>query len=244
MEHDIGERFFQQTRYTRENLAAMRVSHESERPGLYKEYPGKPVINLPNPRPPDDLFSLAKTLQMRRSVRGYITKPLTINQLSYLLWATDGVSLTAGEFNLRTAPSAGALYPIETYILVNHVEGIAPGLYHYAIKAHGLKSLKEGNLGRDFTRAAMGQRTCAEAAIVFIWTAMFQRTLYRYHDRGYRYLYLDTGHIAENLALTATAMGLASCQIGAYYDGEIDRLLGLDGTNESVVYMSVAGYAN
>ena len=244
MEPNIGDRFFQETRYTRKNLAAMQVRNESQRPRLYKDHPGKISVTLPPPLPPENVLSITEALQKRRSIRKYSSKALTINQLSFLLWGTDGVSLTVGDFNLRTAPSAGALYPIETYILVNRVEGITPGLYHYAVKEHSLESLKEGELGPDFARAAMGQRTCAEAPVVFIWTAIFGRTTYRYHERGYRYVYLDVGHIAENMALTATAMGLASCQIGAYFDDEIDTLLCFDGVSESVVYLSVVGYPN
>ena len=244
MKPNIGDKFFQETRYTRENLAKVRSDNSSHKPDLFKEYSVKQRINLPPPQPPDNLLPLGKILQQRRSVRKFSSRPLTINQLSYLLWASDGISFSTGDFYLRTAPSAGALYPIETYILINRVEGIAPGLYHYAIKAHALETLKEGELGSDFARAAMGQRTCAEAPIVFIWTAIFQRTLYRYHERGYRYIYLDAGHIAQNMALNATAMGMVSCQIGAYFDDEIDKLLTLDGVSESVVYMSVAGYAD
>jgi SagB-type dehydrogenase family enzyme len=147
-----------------------------------------------------------------------------------------------GEFHFRPAPSAGALYPIETYLIVNNVDGISQGLYHYAIRPHALEELKTADLRNDIVQVTQGQRMHAFAGAVIIWTAIFQRTKFRYHDRAYRLIYLDVGHIAQNLALTAVGLGLASCQVGAYFDDEVNSLIGVDGKEESVIYMSVVGW--
>ena len=112
----------------------------------------------------------------------------------------------------------------------------------YFVKAHALEELRTGQLGHDITQAALGQKMCLNAAAVFIWTAVFYRSKWKYEERAYRYIYLDAGHIAENLALAGTAVGLGTCQIGALFDGEVNDIIGVDGTAESVIYMSVVGH--
>ena len=236
----IGDEFFKQTKYTRENVNAMRGEALGFRPEAYKEYPEKPRIPLPNPHM--ETLRLDEALHRRKSIRRYSQKALTIEQLSYLLWAVAGIQRTENNFHFRPAPSAGALYPIDTYVVVNNVESVPKGIYHYAIRPHGIEELKIGDATRDVMRATMGQRMLAEAPLALIWTAIFQRSKFRYHDRAYRYIYLDAGHIAQNLALAAVGIGLASCQVGAYFDDEVNALIGVDGTDESVIYMSVAGW--
>ena len=132
---------------------------------------------------------------------------------------------------------------IETYLVVNNVEEINPGVYHYNIQNHYLELLKEGDYAAETAQAALGQRMCADAPVVFIWTAVFQRMKWKYDQRAYRYVYLDAGHIVENLALTATSLGLGSCQIGALFDDEVNQIIDVDGTEESVIYMSVVGHS-
>ena len=172
-----------------------------------------------------------------------MTKIIVIKKeiLSYLLWASTGISRKEEGYEFRTAPSAGALYPIETYLVVNNIKEINPGVYHYNIQNHYLELLKEGDYAVETAKAALGQKMCVEASVVFIWTAIFQRMKWKYNQRAYRYVYLDAGHIAENLALTATSLDLGSCQIGALYDDEVNDIIGVDGTEESVIYMSVVG---
>lgn len=236
----IGDDFFRQTKYTRENVNNMRNGDPAVRLDPYKEYPDKPRITLPPAYA--ETLTLDQALQKRKSIRRYAAKSLTIEQLSYLLWAVAGIQRTEGNFHFRPAPSAGALYPIETYIVVNNVADVPKGIYHYAIRPHAIEELRNGDAGRDIMLATMGQRMHAEAPVAFIWTAIFQRSKFRYHDRAYRYIYLDAGHIAQNLALAAVGLGLASCQVGAYFDDEVNTLIGVDGTEESVIYMSVAGW--
>jgi SagB-type dehydrogenase family enzyme len=240
MTDGTGDTFQQDTKYVRDKMARGGLNGSS-RPGMYKEYPNKPSIALPAPEPAVT-SSVDLALRQRRSIRSYSDRPLNIEQLSYLLWASTGIQRRERNFEFRTAPSAGALYPIETYIIVNNVQNVPQGLYHYSIKQHTLEELQTGDIRQAITSAAMGQRICSQAAVVFIWTAVFQRTKWRYQDRAYRYIYLDAGHIAQNLALSATSLGLGSCQIGALFDEEVNEILDVDGIEESTIYMTVAGW--
>jgi len=235
-----GDTFQQETKYMRDEMPG-RSPDRSGRPGLYKEYAGRTTIRLPSPES-TATSSLDQALRQRRSIRSYSARPLNKQHLGYLLWASTGIQRTEHGFEFRTAPSAGALYPIETYLVVNNVDDIPQGVYHYSIKLHALEEMQTGDFSRSVTSAAMGQRICSQAAVVFIWTAIFERSKWRYQDRGYRYIYLDAGHIAENLALAATSLGLGTCQVGALFDDEVNDIIGVDGIEESTIYMTVAGW--
>ena len=130
---------------------------------------------------------------------------------------------------------------METYLVVNSVEGIEPGVYHYAVQDHALEQLRAGDFRQAITRAALDQGMAARANVVFVWTAVFPRSKWKYLQRAYRYVYLDAGHVAQNVALAAVALGLGSCQIAALYDDESNTLLGVDGMQESTIYMTVVG---
>jgi SagB-type dehydrogenase family enzyme len=217
------------------------------RPEGYKEYPRAPRVGLPAPDSTggDGLWAL---LNSRRSVRAYDGTPLSMAELSQLLWAAggasrkaDGTTRQAGPTVLRTAPSAGALYPIETYVAVHAVEGMPQGLYHYQVREHALAQLATGDQRLAVAAAALDQGMAADADLVLMWSAVFGRTTWKYRQRGYRYVYLDAGHIAQNAALAAVALGLGSCQIAALYDDGANALLGLDGETESVIYMTAVG---
>jgi SagB-type dehydrogenase family enzyme len=171
----------------------------------------------------------------------YKGEPITAQQLSQLLWATQGTTRQIREHQFRAAPSAGALYPIETYLAVNSVEDLSPGLYHYDALDAVLQLLNEGAQGPRAASAALDQGMAETAAVVFIWTAIPQRSRWKYLERAYRYIYLDAGHIAQNLYLAATGLGLGCCGIGALYDEEVNDLVGVDGTTETVVYMCTVG---
>jgi SagB-type dehydrogenase family enzyme len=235
----VGDNFQQETKYQKHRMPSKPLDWAS-RPPLYKHYPDSQTVILPDiPAVPD--AALYDVLRNRKSVRAYDSHPLSKESLSYLLWASTGISRNEDGYAFRTAPSAGALYPIETYLVINHIKEIASGVYHYHIQDHCLELLKEGGYGVETAAAALGQQMCAEAAVVFIWTGIFQRMKWKYGQRAYRYIYLDAGHIAENLALAATSLGLGSCQIGALFDDEVNRIIEVDGNQESVVYMSVVG---
>jgi SagB-type dehydrogenase family enzyme len=185
---------------------------------------------------------LWETIKERRSVRNFSDEPMDKSHLSQLLWASQGITADYMGYELRTAPSAGALYPIETYVSIQNVEGIEPGIYHYGVLHHELRQLQLGDFRSTVARAALDQDFLTTANVVFIWTAVFERSKWKYKQRAYRYVYLDAGHIAQNVALAAVALGLGSCQIGALYDEEVNSILEIEGEQESVLYMTAVGY--
>ncbi|MDY6964821.1 MAG: SagB/ThcOx family dehydrogenase [Halobacteriota archaeon] len=240
MSEGVGDRFHKETKYHPDRMPGGSLDF-SIKPDTYKEYTGCRKIKLSGFRSVEST-SLFEALKSRRSVRRFSQEPISIEDLSYLLWASSGIARNEGGRDFRTAPSAGALYPIETYIMANNVKGLEEGVYHYSIKEHLLEELRLGDLKTDITLAALGQKMCRESAVVFVWTAIFYRSKWKYKQRAYRYIYLDCGHIAENLALASCSLGLGSCQIGALFDDEVNRILNVDGTEESVIYMSVVGH--
>ncbi len=185
---------------------------------------------------------LWETLRARRSVRAYADSPLPVQALSRLVWASGGET-GRREHGLayRTTPSAGALYPVETYVSCRNVEGVAPGVYRYLPAGHILEPVRSGDISKDLADAALGQPFVARAAAVFVWTAVVERCTVKYADRGYRYIYMEAGIVSENLHLAATALGLGSCAVGAFSDGAVDALLGLDGTDEIALLLQAVG---
>ena len=234
----IGDIFQQKTKYNRNQLA--EAPDWSLKPDQYKHYPSNPQISLP---PPKSLTTeaLDVAIQHRKSIRDFSQESLSKEQLSYLLWSSTGIQRKERSFVYRTAPSAGALYPIETYVIIHNVEDIAPGVYHYNIEQHRLEELKTGDFRKEITTSALDQQMCYYAAAVFVWTAIFNRSKCKYGERAYRYIYLDAGHIAENLSLSATSFDLGTCQIAALYDDEVNQLINVDGITESTIYLSVVG---
>ncbi|MBN1455946.1 MAG: SagB/ThcOx family dehydrogenase, partial [Methanomicrobia archaeon] len=213
----------------------------ARKPDTYKHYPSAPRVALDEPDQTGGA-PLWSVLAKRRSVRHFSTEePLTNAELSQLLWAAQGVTNVQQGYAFRTAPSAGALYPVETYVVVNAVEDVEPGVYHYAVAQHELEQLRTGDFRMAVAQAALDQEMAYHAHVVFIWTGVFPRSTWKYQQRAYRYVYLDAGHIAQNVALAAVGLGLGSCQIGALYDDEVNALLDVDGVNESVVYITVVG---
>lgn len=235
----VGDHFQQETKYDRHRMTG-GGQDLARKPETYKRYGKVPKLKLPPPRLEGGL-PLWESLAQRRSVRRYSGPPLTIGELSQLLWATQGVTAKINQFALRTAPSAGALYPVETYLVLNEVERVKSGLYHYEVGVHQLAQLKEGNLGRLVAAASLGQSMLERADAVFVWSAVLPRAKWKYKQRAYRYIYMDAGHIAQNLALAAVSLGLGTCQVGAFFDGEMNQLLELDGENETVIYLSAVG---
>lgn len=234
----IGDKFQEKTKYYPNKIP--KTTDVSSKPDLYKEYPDSEKIELDH----SDLeikVSFNEVLQNRQSIRKFTREPLSLEKLSFLLWASTGISHREHGYEFRTAPSAGALYPIETYVVANNINNLEKGVYHYSIKNHQLEQLKIGDYRKESTKAAMNQTKCSYAAVVFIWTAVFNRVKYKYRQRAYRYIYLDAGHIAENLALASTVLDLGSCQIGALFDEKVNDILNVDGKKESAVYMSVVG---
>ena len=209
-------------------------------PPADKSYFNTPRFPLPEP----DLVhghSLWDCLKKRRSIRRYSNTPLTAQELSNLVWSIQGVTERVGTHLLRTAPSAGALYPFETYIHVTNVEDFEKGFYHLHVASFSLEQLKKGDFSEELASAALGQRMVARAGVVFLWSAVPLRCMAKYRNRGIRYIFLDLGHLCQNLQLAATALGMGSCPIGAFFDDELNSLLDLDGIEETIVYMNPVG---
>ncbi len=237
----IGQKYQQETKYSRKDLhGRSRLRHR--RAEAFKEYEAPlAVIPLPDPElaPQADLWTLLRHRRSRRNYNRDTVLPLDV--LSALLWATQGISAAKGDFFFRTAPSAGALYPVESYLSVRAVNTLQPGLYHFRPQHFDLELLKKGDYSVALTAAALAQNMVQQAQVTFLWSAIVARSLWKYEERAYRYIYLDAGHIAQNLYLAGEALGLGVCAIGALFDDEVNGLLDLDGTDETIVYMATVG---
>lgn len=206
-------------------------------------------IDLPAP---DNLalgtMSLAQVVRQRRSLRDYALTALTMEELSFLLWCTQGVSSfeqdAAGniESQFRTVPSGGSRHPFETYLLINRVEGLSPGLYRFMPFGHKLCLLrKSGELATRAEAICYGQPFVGQAAVVFIWSAVPYRTEWRYGYISHRMIAIEAGHLCQNLCLAAESIGGGACAILGYSQAHMDALLGVDGENEFTVYMATVG---
>jgi SagB-type dehydrogenase family enzyme len=235
-----GDDFQRLSKYHRDSLGGKDLDWEAK-PEVYKRYPPEPErFELETPQR-DGGMPLYRVLQTRRSERRFRNDNISGSDLAQILWASQGLSLSTEHHQFRTAPSAGALYPIETYCVINRVSGFKPGVYHYQVLYHCLVLLKEGEFGRDLARAALGQRMVQEAAFNLVWSAVIERSRWKYDQRAYRYIYMDAGHIAENTALAAISAGLGSVQIGAFFDEEVDQVIGVNGESEFAIYMTSVG---
>jgi SagB-type dehydrogenase family enzyme len=240
MDDRIGEKFQRYTKYERKRMPKGSLDL-NRKPPMYKEYPDTRKIGLtPVDRCGD--MSLHEALLRRKSLRRFIEAPISLETLSCLLWSSSGIQRKEMGFAFRTAPSAGALYPVETYVVANQVTEVEQGVYHYNVKHHLLEELARGDFREDIADAALGQRMCASAAVCILFTAMFERSAWKYRQRAYRYIYLDAGHMAQNLALASSSLSLGCCHIGSMFDNEINEIIGVDGIRESIVYMSVIGH--
>lgn len=239
MRQGIGDRFQQDTRYHRDRLPGGTLDWNTK-PETYKRYPEAPRFSLPPPETGGGK-GLWDVLADRRSLREFRARPLPEQHVSQILWAAQGITAERFGFKFRTTPSAGALYPVETYLVANHLEETPRGVYHYAVEDHCLEQIRQGDFRIRVARAALDQKVAYDAHFVLVWTAVFERCEWKYRQRAYRYVYLDAGHIGQSAALAATAEGLGSCQIGAIYDEEANDLLGVDGIEESTIYMTVVG---
>lgn len=208
-----------------------------EKPAGEKSYEGALRHQLPDPRGRPGL-SFEEILEQRRSIRDYASGPLTLDELSRLLHAAQGITSDRG---LRAAPSAGALYPIEVYAVVHNVAELEPGLLHYVVNTHTLERVKTGDLRAALVAAAVDQPHVGSGGVALVLTAIFQRTRWKYQERTYRYVLMEAGHIAQNVYLAATSLGLAACAVGAFVDDQLNDLLGVDGDEEAALYIISVG---
>jgi SagB-type dehydrogenase family enzyme len=240
---NIGKEFIKKTRY--QFLGPSEQDRGLPQPPLEQEPEADvPQIALPAPSglniPAKDL---REAIEHRRSLRRYSRAPLTLEELSFLLWCTQGVRrVVPGSATYRTVPSAGARHAIETFLMVNNVQGVPEGLYRFSGLRHALIEVsRNAGLADQLTSACLGQPFVKTSAVTFAWAAAVERMRWRYGERGYRYLLLDAGHVCQNLYLAAEAVGCGVCAIAAFADEAVDRLLGFDGENRFTLYLATVG---
>ena len=241
---NIGQDFVRLTRYIYERESDQTLG--VPRPDAIKVRSGE-IISLPaigTLKMPE--MPLAKAIEQRRSVRKYSPVPLKQEELSFLLWASswarDFRSTEQMEITFRNVPSAGSRHPLETFLDIRRVEGIKPGLYYYHPVKHCLILYDDSpEIAAKIYEGCMFQEMIPTAAVNFILTAVPYRTVWRYGQRGYRYLYLDAGHIGQNIHLAAEAIDAGACMIGAFLDEAMNDAIGLDGIEEFVIYIASVG---
>lgn len=180
--------------------------------------------------------SLEQLLAQRRSIRDYQATALELAEIGQLLWAAQGITHLQG---LRAAPSAGALYPLELYVVTGRIEGLAQGVYHYDPRHHQLMKTSDGDLRDALARAALSQGWIKHASAVIVFTADYERTTRKYGKRGKRYVHIEVGHAAQNLFLQSESFGLATVVVGAFNDDEVARLLRLPADLQPLLLMPV-----
>ncbi|PWY57687.1 nitroreductase [Legionella qingyii] len=197
----------------------------------------KNTIGLELPQPVySSPVSIEEALKKRRSVRQYKNQALTLRQISQLLWAAQGITSDMG---FRTAPSAGALYPLEIYLIARNVKNLTSGVYHYKPQKHTLTKLKEGDVSLQLTKAAFGQEAVKSSAANIVITAVFSRTVKKYGKMGKRFVFMEAGHAAQNIYLQTVSLNLATVSIGAFDNIQVRKALGF--VDEEPLYVLPIG---
>ena len=185
-------------------------------------------IKLPEPKH-DGNVSIEKALFDRRSIRAFGDEPLAIEDISQLLWAAQGITDPSG---YRAAPSAGALYPLEAYLVAGKVTALPSGIYKYNPRGHELIRVMGGDKRMELCNAALGQTSIKHAPASLVLAAVYERTTKKYGDRGIRYAHMEAGHAAENVCLQGVSLGLGTVVIGAFYDDDVKKVMQLAGQEE------------
>lgn len=193
------------------------------------------TIRLPEPLL-DSKTSVERAIRKRRSVRSFKDSPLTLAEVSQLLWAAQGITSQQG---LRTAPSAGALYPLEVYLVAGNVDGLPAGVYHYRPMKHELVRVIAGDKRTELCTAALGQSSVKNAAAVIVFTAVYERTTVKYGERGMQYVHMETGHAAQNVSLQAVPLDIGTVVIGAFHDSEMRKVLKMPDREQPLCAMPV-----
>jgi len=242
MMSSIGKEFMEKTKF--QYLDRSDQSRNIPQPPLEMEYDAsRRVRELPRH---DNIkirsFDLRQAIEGRRSIRTYSQEPLTIEELSYLLWVTQGVVHATPGATFRNVPSAGARHALETYLLINNVGDVPEGIYRFlAIENRLVEVNTDPDIADRVTEGCLGQDFIRKSAVTFIWVADAYRMKWRYGERGYRYLHLDAGHVCQNLYLSAGSLDCGVCAIAAFSDDHMNDLLELDGVEQFVIYIASVG---
>lgn len=244
MKENIGVDFLERTKYRNLDVPAQSLGYPN--PPLQKPVKNQ-TIELPSP----SLISIEdcnvrEIIEARSSVRSYSDEHINLEELSYLLWCIQGVKkVVSGIASFRNVPSAGARHALETYIISNRVQGLDKGIYRFIAIGHKLEVIEiDNNVVREVKKACLNQEFVTESALVVVWSAVPYRMTWRYGDRGYRYLFLDAGHSCQNLYLSSESIGYGVCAIAAFSDENMNELIGIDGKDEFVIYVSAVGKKN
>lgn len=223
----------QQLRLPQPPLCKAPMADESERIALPLDFSGLELKN--------DVISLIRD---RRSSRVYTEEDMSIEELSFLLWATQGIKSIRGKSyaTIRTVPCGGARHEFETYLIVRKISGLAEGIYHYLPMEHAIEFLgKPENIEKTINDTLCGQKWAEKANVVFYWTMVAYRAEWRYGTHSHRVALLDAGHLCQNLYLAVTALGTGTCGIGAFSHDECNKVFGIDGNEEYMVYTAPVG---
>lgn len=196
-------------------------NHQSINPKTSSQIESKIEIKLPRPFF-SSRTSIEEALKKRRSIRAYYNLPLTLQEVAQLLWAAQGIT---GNNGFRTAPSAGALYPLELYLVAGNIEKLSPGIYHYLAANHSLEKIKDGDLRIVLSKAAMDQESVKLGSAEIVITAVFSRTIKKYDDMGKRFVFMEAGHAAQNIYLQSVSLNLGTVSIGAFNDNNVKDVL-------------------
>jgi SagB-type dehydrogenase family enzyme len=245
-----------------EDPAVWELFHENSKTGRYDDFPPQELIRarmdtLHQTLPYDQYPAIAlppplalpvpvtEAIRARESARAMEPCRVSLEQVATLLHCAYGITRdnegTMFPRPFRTVPSGGALYPLEIYFHSAFVTELRAGLYHFDPLGHQLRRLREADETRRLAEGLVQPNVASESAIVFFLTAVFERSTFKYGARGYRFVLLEAGHVAQNLNLVATALDLAVLDIGGYFDREVDALLGLDGIEHSTIYLVALG---
>lgn len=239
----IGSEFMAFTRFEFLEPTGQQM-HLHQPPLQLPPEPDRPLLRLPRPdavATPD--FPLRQAIEQRQSLRQYADELLSLGELSYLLWCTQGVrQVLGGHATLRTVPSAGARHALETYVLATRVSGVPAGLYRFLAIEHALQEVDAAiDVGERLVASCLGQGFVGTGAAAFFWTAVAEQMTWRYGERGYRYLFLDVGHVCQSLYLAAESIGCGACAIAAFDDESLNAALGIDGEQQFALYVAAVG---
>lgn len=199
------------------------------------------IIKLPEPKY-DSQTSVEEALLGRRSVRNYEAQPLTLAEISQLLWAAQGVTDSTRGWSFRTSPSAGALYPLELYIVAGKVNDLPDGIYKYKPLTHKLKKIAEGDKRAELCNAALNQLSVKDAPASIVFAAVYERTSAKYGERAERYVHIEVGHSAQNVYLQAFSLNLGTTVIGAFTDDEVKKIMNLPDNEQPLYIMPIGKY--
>ncbi len=241
MKSTVGSTFIEKTCYQHLGESDQRLG-VPQPPLTRRAAPDAVIHDLPV-IPEQMKRDLVKLIADRRSLRRFSERIISLKDLAWLLWSTQGVTREIqGKATFRTVPSAGARHAFETLLMINKVEGLTPGLYRYMAMEHKLEQISlDPGLCDAVCEGCLGQTFVTQTAVTFLWVADVQRMCWRYQERGYRYLLLDAGHVCQNLYLAAEAIDCGVCAIAAYDDHKLNQITGCDGVDDFVIYVAGLG---